>query len=260
VNINVKNIIVNYQVYGDGIPVVFLHGWGVNGTIFTNLVKRFNNSNYKIIVPDLPGFGLSVDPNKVWNVDDYADWVVDFVKALGLENQEIFLLGHSFGGRISIKLASRYENTLKIKALILTGAAGVHAKVRHKFKFKTFVYRQLKFLSKVSLIKKLFPYLEGQLARYFASVDYKNASPIMRECLIKAVNENLEPCLEKINCDTLLLWGKNDDATPLADGELMAEKILKAKLVVLEKSGHFAFRTQEEEFFNELNQFLESNL
>jgi pimeloyl-ACP methyl ester carboxylesterase len=97
VNINVKNIIVNYQVFGDGIPVLFLHGWGVDGTIFTNLLKRFANSNYKFIVPDLPGFGLSDDPSGPWNVDDYADWTVNFLKALGLENKEIFLVGHSFG-------------------------------------------------------------------------------------------------------------------------------------------------------------------
>jgi pimeloyl-ACP methyl ester carboxylesterase len=109
------------------------------------------------------------------------------------------------------------------------------------------------------LVKKLFPHLEGQLARSFASVDYRNASPLMRECLIKAVNENLEHCLEKIDCETLLLWGKEDNATPLADGELMAEKIVKSKMIVLEKSGHFAFRNQEEEFYNALNDFLISN-
>lgn len=258
-NINVKNIIVNYQVFGDGIPVLFLHGWGVDGTIFTNLLKRFANSNYKFIVPDLPGFGLSDDPSGPWNVDDYADWTVNFIKALGLENKEIFLVGHSFGGRISIKLASRFENTLNIKALVLTGAAGVHAKTRHKFRIKTLVYKMLKLFSKLLLIKKLFPYLEGQLARSFASVDYRNASPLMRECLIKAVNENLEYCLEKIDCETLLLWGKEDNATPLADGELMAEKIVKSKMIVLEKSGHFAFRNQEEEFYNALNDFLISN-
>ena len=255
-NINVKNVIVNYQVFGAGIPVLFLHGWGVDGSIFASLVKRFANSKYKVIVPDLPGFGLSDDPSDSWSVDDYADWTVDFIKALGLDNQEIILVGHSFGGRISIKLAARLEYTLNIKALVLTGAAGVHAKVRHKFRLKTFIYRQLKFLSKLDLVKKLFPHFEGQLARSFASEDYKKASPLMRECLIKAVNENLEPYLEKIDCETLLLWGKNDNATPLADGELMAEKIVKSQLKVFDRSGHFAFRSQEEEFFNELNKFL----
>ena len=76
---------------------------------------------------------------------------------------------------------------------------------------------------------------------------------------LKIFEDYLSNEIEKIDCETLLLWGKNDNATPLADGELMAEKIVKSQLKVFDRSGHFAFRSQEEEFFNELNKFLIAN-
>ena len=73
------------------------------------------------------------------------------------------------------------------------------------------------------------------------SADYKNASPVMRQTMVRALNEDLTPLLSGIRVPTLLIWGENDTATPLSDGQRMEKSIPDAGLVVLKGAGHFAF-------------------
>lgn len=82
------------------------------------------------------------------------------------------------------------------------------------------------------------------------SADYRNATPMMRKCLVMAVNEDLTPLLERIKQDTLLIWGDLDTATPLGDGKLMEEKIPSSGLAVLKGTGHFSFLEQPGTFRN----------
>lgn len=76
------------------------------------------------------------------------------------------------------------------------------------------------------------------------SADYRNATPMMRQCLVKAVNEDLTPLLKDIRQDTLLIWGDNDTATPLSDGKQMEQLIPEAGLAVVKGAGHFSFLDQ----------------
>ena len=66
----------------------------------------------------------------------------------------------------------------------------------------------------------------------------------MRQTLVKTVNEDLTPLLEKISVETLLIWGKNDTAPPLSDGILMEQKMQNAGLAQIENAGHFPFIDQ----------------
>lgn len=87
------------------------------------------------------------------------------------------------------------------------------------------------------------------------SADYNAASPIMRQCLVKVVNEDLTPLISNIKASTLLIWGEKDDATPLSDGQLMEKLIPDAGLVVLENSGHYAFLEQGVRFCRIISSF-----
>ena len=71
------------------------------------------------------------------------------------------------------------------------------------------------------------------------------SSPMMRQVMVKVVNEDLEPYLPNIKCPTLLVWGVNDTATPLSDGEKMEKLIPDAGLVKLENAGHYSFLEQQ---------------
>ncbi len=235
---NINGLNINYIIKGEGKPVVLLHGWGSNISLFLSMTELISKK-YKVIAMDLPGFGKSEEPKTPWSVDNYVDFVIDFLSNLGIT--QAILLGHSFGGRIIIKMFSRKDLPFNITDIILTGSAGVLPKKSTKQKIKVKIYKITKNIYSNKLVKKVFPNALENLRNKNGSADYIAASPIMRQTLVKVVNEDLVPLFENINIPTLLIWGKNDTATPLEDGKLMNSKMKESALVVLENSGHYAF-------------------
>ena len=100
----IKGIRTNYTQYGEGQDIVLLHGWGQNIKVMEPLAKRLNG--YRITIIDLPGFGLSEEPPTSYSVSDYADYVHELLESLEIKNP--ILIGHSFGGRVSIIYGSKY--------------------------------------------------------------------------------------------------------------------------------------------------------
>ena len=90
-------------------------------------------------------------------------------------------------------------------------------------------------------MKKLSPDAVEKMQAKRGSADYRNASPVMKGCLVKAVNEDLEPLLGKISVETLLIWGTKDDATPIGDAKIMEKKIPNAGLAEINGAGHFSW-------------------
>ena len=235
---NVLGLNINYIDKGEGDLVVLLHGWGANISLFSSMAELLSKK-YRVVAMDLPGFGGSDEPPNAWCVDDYTDFVIEFLKDYNAD--EITFLGHSFGGRVIIKMFERKHLPFKIKKLILTGSAGVKPKKSTKQKVKQRIYKITKGVYQTKLVTKLFPNALENLRKRNGSADYNAASPIMRQTLVKVVNEDLVYLFEKVNPPTLLIWGKNDTATPISDGYLMEKLMPEAALVVLERSGHYAF-------------------
>ena len=95
----------------------------------------------------------------------------------------------------------------------------------------------LKALKKVPILKNF----ESFAKKHIGSRDYRNASPVMREILVKTVNENLSECAKKIKCPTLLIWGENDTEAPIEDAREL-EKIMKdAALITYENGTHYTY-------------------
>lgn len=236
--IQIGNTNIQYTDVGSGDPVVMLHGWGsckeAFGRVITTVAEK-----YRVIAPDLPGFGKSSEPPKVWDVDGFADMVVRFVSALGL--RKIILLGHSFGGRISIKLCARDDLPFEIEKLILVDSAGIMPRRSIGYKMRVGAYKAAKKFMSTSLMRKLSPDGVEKMQAKRGSSDYRNASPVMKGCLVKAVNEDLEPLLGKISVETLLIWGTKDDATPIGDAKIMEKKIPNAGLAEINGAGHFSW-------------------
>jgi pimeloyl-ACP methyl ester carboxylesterase len=107
------------------------------------------------------------------------------------------------------------------------------------------------------VVYALFPELIDDWRSRQGSADYRNATPIMRQCLVKAVNEDLTGLLPKIKQDTLLIWGDKDTATPIGDGKLMEEKIPNSGLAVINGTGHFSFLEQPAVFRNIMRSYFE---
>ena len=130
--VNIKGLDINYICEGQGDTVLLLHGWGSNITLFQSAIDLLK-TKYRVIAMDMPGFGQSDEPKEPWCVDDYVDFVLEFLK--DYEFDKITLLGHSFGGRVIIKLCSR-ELPFEIDKVILVDAAGVKPKKTLKQKIK----------------------------------------------------------------------------------------------------------------------------
>ena len=243
-NIEIGGVNANYRMQGEGEWLLLLHGWGADLRSFERIFKDLS-AKRKVVAPDLPGFGLSGDPTGEWGVGDYAEWVVGFMDALGIDRATV--LGHSFGGRIAIKLASAPATAGRIDRLILTGSAGLRRR-------RSFVGRLRRKI--LQLLSRLFPGLRDRYGRKFASRDYLAASPLMRKCLIRVVGEDLAHLLPEISQPTLLVWGAQDTETPLSDGETMKSLIPDSRLEVFPDAGHFAFLNRPEEFSGLLKEFL----
>ena len=250
----VDGLNINYIIEGEGEPVVLLHGWGANIKLFDNLIHLLS-TKYKVIAPDLPGFGESDEPKEVWDVDRYADFVADFVKDFA-EGENVTFLGHSFGGRVIFKLNARKNLPFRIQRLILVDAAGVKPKKTFKQKVKQAIYKLTKKILTSKLFTKLFPNAMENLRKKNGSADYLAASPMMRQILVKVVNEDLTDLFPLVTVPTLLIWGRNDTATPVSDAELMEKKMKDAGLVVFENCGHFSFLEQQYTFNRVISSFM----
>lgn len=218
--------------------MLILPGWGTKIDTYMSLINSI--SEYaRVYCFDMPGFGKSQEPNTAWDLDDYLDFVIKFIDAQDIE--ELDLIGHSNGGRIIIKLANRKNLKFRINKIILIGSAGIVHKKTLVQNLKIYSFKFCKKIVELKPIKSLFPNLLLKLKNTFGSEDYKNASPILKQSLVKLINEDLKQILPNISVPTLLIWGENDTDTPLSDGKIMEELIPDAGLIKVENCDHYVF-------------------
>ena len=240
--INIKTTIndltINYIKKGTGKSVFILPGWGTTINTYMSIIN-FLSTSHTVYCLDMPGFGESEEPNTSWNLDDYVKFVIDFIKSQNIN--ELSLIGHSNGGRIIIKLMNENNLSFKVNKIILIGSAGIVHEKTFSQNFKINLSKIGKNVLELKPIKKDFPNLIVKLKNSFGSEDYKNASPIMKETLVQLINYDLRDLLPNINVPTLLIWGSNDTATPISDGELMEKLIPDAGLIRVENCTHYVF-------------------
>lgn len=234
----IKNININYKQYGEGKDIVLLHGWGQNIQMMEPLGDLFEK-RFKITIVDLPGFGLSSEPETVLTVYDYVEILKELFDYLKIKKP--ILMGHSFGGRLSIIYSSKYE----VEKLVLFGSPCV----RHEY--KSFKQSVLKTIKKIKILNPL----ANKLKKYIGSTDYKNATPMMRDILVKTVNEDLSECAKLIKCPTLLIWGDNDLAVPVNEAHEIEDLIEDSALIVLPGT-HYCYLENLSRIENILNSFL----
>jgi pimeloyl-ACP methyl ester carboxylesterase len=232
--INIDGININYIQEGKGYDIILLHGWG--GSIETMNPIYIHLKNFaKVTSIDLPGFGNSSKPENSLNSFEYSEIIYKFIKAVGIEKANF--IGHSHGGRIGIILAAEYPEV--VNKLVLVDSAGIIPKRKMNYYLKVYWFK---------LLKRIYLLFNGndkskleKFYKKYGSTDYSQAEGIMRETMVKVVNDNLEPLLEKIKAPTLLIWGEEDDETPLYMGKIMEEKIKDSGLVTIEKGSHYSY-------------------
>lgn len=218
---------------------MLLHGYLSRKESFYYQIE-FLSRYFRVIAPDLPGFGGSAEPERPWSVGDYADWFLDFLGELKISGA--YVLAHSFGARVAFKaIAARPQIA---SALIVTGGAGIVKPRSKQYIRRVRAYRR---------IKKFFPRFAE---KRFGSPEYRQLSPSMRESYKKIVNEDLSECAAAVKCKTYLLYGKDDAVTPVSEeGETFHRLIAGSRLDVME-GGHFCFSEHPQEFNDKILNFL----
>lgn len=240
-----KNISINYNFYDNksNVNLVFLHGWGQNIEMMMPIAKPFIKRNNVLLI-DLPGFGLSDEPKDVWEINDYADMVNSLIKELKITSP--ILIGHSFGGKISLCYASKY----KTRKLVLLASPYKKSIKKDTLKVKIF-----KFLRKIPCLG----WLVNWAKKHVGSTDYRNASDMMRKILVRHVNLDLTEEAKKIDCPTLLIWGTNDADASYNDAVELEKIISNCGLVTYEGCSHYAYLERLSQTINVLNSFIGSD-
>ncbi len=238
---------------GAGTPVMALHGWGASSELMLPVLERLERLGYAAYAPDLPGFGASSVPPTTWSVFDYAKLIVQLLDVLELPSAH--LIGHSFGGRLGLILGADYAE--RMERLVLVDSAGVpnksplHAQIRLKT-YKS-AREVLNGIGARSAAKQL---SEWYRERYGSS-DYKNTGAL-REVFVRVVNEDLLPYARRVGRPTLLVWGSNDEDTPLWQGQMLEKAIPDAGLVTLKGAGHYSYLERINEFVTFVDHFFKS--
>jgi pimeloyl-ACP methyl ester carboxylesterase len=242
------DLIVRYQTGGEGPAVLALHGWGGAIESFAPLLDDLYRA-YKVVAFDLPGFGHSSLPEGTWGSADYAKLTLKLMDCLDLDRPH--LIGHSFGGQVSLQLAAAQPG--RVAKLVLVGSAGIRTRPALVTRAKRAAARVGKWLAAHG--GRPGEQLRAAIYRRVQSTDYAQAGPL-RSTLVQCVSEDLTPLLPLITAPTLLVWGEQDRAVPLAAAQVMAQAIADARLVVFENAGHFAYLDQFERFRLLVGRFL----
>lgn len=251
--IQIGKLQANYMDQGQGEAILLLHGWGSNLSLYAKMIAHLSRT-HRVLALDFPGFGGSEEPETPWRVDDYVDFTLEFLRLQGIT--AVSLVGHSFGGRVIIKLVNRSNLPLEINRLVLIDAAGIKPGKTLKKTLRTRTFKLVKALVSLPLIRFLYPDLLEDARKYFGSADYNAASPVMRGTLIHTVSEDLTDLLPGIKQPTLLIWGELDQDTPLEHGKKMEALIPDSGLVTIQGAGHYSFLEQSNQVHRILDSFL----
>jgi pimeloyl-ACP methyl ester carboxylesterase len=136
--ITVKDLKINYITEGSGADVLLLHGWGSSSDVYKGIIASLS-SVCRFTALDFPGCGKSETMSEAWDIKDYADFVLEFIEKVGLENP--ILIGHSHGGRVCMYLAG--NGLLEPSKIVLLDAAGLIPKKSAKQKLRAKSLRRL---------------------------------------------------------------------------------------------------------------------
>lgn len=240
---------------GEGAPVVLLHGWGSRAELWGQVLGGLAAHRH-VVAPDLPGFGGTAPPPMAWSVDGYVAWLLALLDRLALARADFVC--HSFGAQVGVRLATAHPE--RVGRLVLTGAAVVRHRPGAGQRLRIRAFRTGRSLSRNALVPgALRRRLQGWV-RSRGSDDYRAATGTMRESFVRVLNEDLSPELPRVSASTLLIFGADDEATPLADAHQLEAAIPDAGLVIFEGAGHFAYAEQPERFLRIVEHFLGSEL
>ena len=202
---------------GFGAPLVLLHGLGASSRWWYTIFPELTSENFRIVAPDLPGFGRSGGP--ALSVTAAARAVVELADRLGMA--QFFLCGHSMGGAIAAQVAADVGS--RVRRLVLMDSAGIPGR------------RGARWLGRLIQPWSWCPpgfygTLLGDLLRARPRALIESAHHLRRY--------DIRPVLELVRAPTLIVWGERDYLTPLDHGRTMLEQLKNGRLEVIAGARH----------------------
>lgn len=239
--------------------LLFLHGWGCNAATMESLATDSIKAAYCCIFMDFPGFGKTPAPPEAWGIDEYAAFTAEAIRALS-PGKQVSVVAHSFGGRVLIKLLANPKTADLFDKALITGGAGMKPRRGFSYYYKTTLAKILKAPFAVLPTRqreKAHGWLrQTSVWKSLGSSEYKSLDGVMQRVFVKTVREYLESCLPEIEHEILLIWGEDDAATPLYQGQRIEQGLKKGHLVSLPNAGHYAFLDQPARFRAIMNAYL----
>lgn len=229
-----------YSEIGEGTPVVILHGLMGGLSNFDGVADFFPDKGYKILIPELPIYKMSLLKT---NVKNFAKFAVAFIDHLGYE--EVILLGNSLGGHIGLYATKLHPE--KVKALIITGSSGLYESAMGESYPKRGDYEYIKkkaenvFYDPAIATKEI-------VDDVFETVNDRNK--LIRTLAIakSAIRHNMAMDLPKMTTPTCIIWGREDQVTPPHVADEFNDLLPDSDLFWIEKCGHAAMMERPDEF------------
>jgi pimeloyl-ACP methyl ester carboxylesterase len=248
----VDTLLTHYETAGPakgGPLVVLLHGWGDSAAGLKGLQKALA-VRYTVIALDLPGFGTTQAPHDVWGLDEYAKFVAVFLQKINAGPVAV-LAGHSNGGAIALRgLAKGYIQAGK---LILLASAGIRGEYKGRVKALRYLAKAGKALT-MPLPKSVRQKIRKKA--YHAIGSDMLVAEHLQETFKRVVTDDTRADAESLTIPTLLLYGEQDDATPVRYGELYHECIDNSTLEIFPGAGHFVHIDRQKEVVQAIEEFM----
>ncbi len=252
--VKIQNWNIDYETIGEGNPIILLHGWLCDRETMRPIANSLAQ-NFKVYLVDIVGFGKSDLPEHPLNTNDFGDFLAEFVNRLHIKNP--ILIGHSNGGRMIINAVGR--GIVMPRKVVLMDSAGLVPKRKPKYYVKVGIFKAGKaFLNKLPDVGSMKTFKE-KLMKHVGSADYKASAPVLRETMKLILNEDMSEFLPQIKVPTLLIWGTNDQDTPISDAKKMEDLIPDCGLVEYKNSGHFAYLENIQNCNVVLNEFFKND-
>ena len=230
-----------YLEGGSGAPLVLVHGFGADKDNFTR-VARYLTPHYRVIVPDLVGFGESSHRSDVdYHYAAQAQRLHDFTQALGLSRFD--LGGNSMGGGISMSLAAQHPQ--EVASLWLLDCAGIAAAppselariVTTSDTNPLIITKESDFPAFLKFVMSDPPYIPGSVMNVMARERMAN-QPLERQVFAQIATDSVDAAVKGLATPTLIVWGDEDRALSVGTVPVLKTLLPNAQALVMPQVGH----------------------
>ena len=230
----------NYIEKGEGTPIIILHGLMGGLSNFDGVAQFFPENGYKVVIPELPLYSMPLLKTSVSNFAKYIKEFIDFKNY-----SEVILLGNSLGGHIALLTTKLYPQ--KIKGLVITGSSGLYESAMGESYPKRGDYDYIKkkaenvFYDPAVATKEI-------VDDVFETVNDRNKLVKTLAIAKSAIRHNMAKDLPKMQTETCIIWGKQDNVTPPEVAEDFNKLLPNSELYWIDKCGHAAMMEHPDEF------------